>query len=90
MERIDSKQWVNSLKIAIINEDYEKLEIYSKREIPKFDNIAQAKEALNLVEQAKKLLNLKKNEISKKMNALKQTKKYNNLYSNNSTNNWIV
>ena len=88
MERGD--KWINSLKIAIINNDLEKIELYSKREIPTFSSISEAKEALSLVNQAKKILEDKKNILAKQMQALKQAKKYSNQYTNTSTTNWKV
>ena len=45
MERRNSTQWINQLKIAIINNDLDKLVEYSKREVPSFSSIKEAKEA---------------------------------------------
>jgi len=81
MERNNSKEWINSLKIAIINNDLKKIKEYSKRTIPEnFNSLEEAKEALNLVNQAKKILEEKKDTIQKKMFQLKQQNKYNNSY----------
>jgi len=85
MERRNSKQWLNSLKIAIINNNLIKLEEYSQREIPDFSSVEEAKEALNLINQAVKILTLEKNNISQKLNALKQSQKFNMNSNNNST-----
>jgi len=76
MERRNAKQWVNSLKIAIINNDLKKIEEYSNSTIPSFSSIEEAKEALSLVNQAKNILVQEKNILSKKLQALKQNKKY--------------
>ena len=77
MERRNSKEWINSLKIAIINNDLQKLEEYSHREIPNFFSIDEAKEALNLIHQATKILLDKKTDLAIKMNAIKQSQKFN-------------
>jgi len=77
MERRNSKEWINSLKIAIINNDLSKIEEYSKRELPsKFSSINEAKEALNLITQATNILKEEKNKIGKILNQLKQNQKY--------------
>jgi len=76
MERRNTKEWITSLKIALINNDLKKLEEYSKREIPHFSSTSEAKEALNLVTQATEILNTKKNEIGKILQELKQAKKF--------------
>ena len=75
MERRNSKEWINNLKIAIINNDLEKIKKYSKRDIPSFDSIEEVKEALSLIENATNILKKEKEKISKNMQALKQAKK---------------
>ena len=60
MERRNSKEWIDSLKIAIINNDLDKLKRYSNRKMPSFSSIEEAKEALNLVNQATNILQQKK------------------------------
>jgi hypothetical protein len=90
MERRNSKQWINDLKIALINNDFEKIKKYSSREIPLFLSIKEAKEALHLVNEAKNILQQKKDEIAKKINSIKQIKQYSNRYETISTNNWKV
>jgi len=74
--RNNSKEWIKSLKIAIINNDLNKIEEYSKRDIPQFSSIEKAQEALALITQAKTILENKKNEIAKIMQQLKQTKNF--------------
>ena len=88
MERRNSKQWINDLKIALINNDLEKIKSYSDREVPTFNSIEDAQEALKLIESSKKILKIKKEEINKKLNSLKQSQKYSNEYKTLSTNNW--
>ena len=76
MERRNAKKWISSLKIAIINNDLKKLEEYSKRKIPEFSSIEEAKKALNLVNQAVSILTKEKDKIGKKLNVFKQQQKY--------------
>ena len=76
MERRNSKEWIKSLKIAIINKDLDKLEEYSKREIPKFSSIEEAKKALNLVNQASNILTIEKEKIGNQLKVFKQQKQY--------------
>jgi archaellum component FlaC len=88
MERGD--KWLNSLKIAIINNDLNKIKQYSKRDVPYFDSINEAKEALSLIKEAISILEKEKKIVAKKLNSLKQTQKYTQSYHNYSTNNWRV
>ena len=90
MERLDSKEWINSLKIAIINNDLKKIEEYSNRKIPNFSSIDEAKEALSLIENAKNILEKEKNSIKLQMNQIKQTQKYKNEFNNSHINEWKV
>ncbi len=87
MERYNSKEWINNLKIAIINNDLSKIEKYSNRKIPKFSSIEEAKEALSFVEKAKNILQQEKNKIKLQMNRLKQSNQYNIVY-NSYMNEW--
>ena len=69
-----AKSWINSLKIAIINEDIEKLrDLYTT--IPDFSNtdlsIEQMKEAKALIRQALEIL---KNRAEETRSALEQIK----------------
>jgi hypothetical protein len=76
MERRNSTEWIKTLKIAIINNDLNKIEEYSKRNIPEFSSIDEAKEALNLINQATNILSTKKHQIGKVLQELKQAKKF--------------
>jgi hypothetical protein len=87
MERNNTKKWINDLKIAIINNNLSKIKEYSNREVPKFSSIEEAKEALALVENAKKILQKEKDKIQIQMNQIKQANKYNNIY-NSAVNEW--
>jgi len=86
MERRNAKEWINSLKIAIINNDLKKLEEYSKREVPEFSSIEEAKKALNLINQATNILMKEKNIIAKKLQALKQNKQYFHIHNTSTMN----
>jgi len=83
MERRNAKEWINSLKIALINNDLKKIEEYSNRKIPEFSSIEEAQKALKLVQQATKILEIKKSEISKNMKELQTAKKF--IQSSNSS-----
>jgi hypothetical protein len=76
MERRNSKEWINSLKIALINNDIDKLQEFSKRELPEFSSIQEAKEALSLISQVTNILQTKKQEIGKILQELKKTQKF--------------
>ena len=87
MERRNSKEWINSLKVAIINNDLKKIEEYSKRKLPSsFSSIEEAKEALNLINQAINILKIKKDKIGKTLNQLKQNQKYIQTYQGSTFN----
>jgi len=87
MERRNSKEWINSLKIAIINNDLTKIEEYSKRELPsEFSSIDEAKEALNLIKKASNILQQKKDEIGKMLHQIKQNQKYTQQYQTSTFN----
>jgi hypothetical protein len=88
MERRNSKEWIDSLKIAIINNDLDKLKRYSNRKMPSFSSIEEAKEALNLVNQATNILQQKKEEIGRKLTSIKQQQKYSFINHSVSTTSW--
>jgi len=87
MERNNS-QWIKELKIAVINNDIEKIGEYSKRKLPKFKNIEELQEALLWIKKATNILKKEKEKLAKELHIFKQSQKYNNIYLNNSTNNW--
>jgi len=88
MERRNSTKWINQLKIAIINNDLDKLVEYSKRDIPSFSSIKDAKEALHLLQKAKNIISIKKNEIGMELNKLKESQKYRLENNENCFNDW--
>jgi len=85
MERRNSKEWIKSFKIALINNDFDKLKKFSKEELPQFSSLEETKKALHLINQATEILDKEKNKIAKTLKALKQAQSYNNLYSKNSS-----
>ena len=88
MERRNSTEWINQLKIAIINNDLDKLVEYSKRVIPSFSSIKEAKEALYLIQEAVNIITTKKNEIGIELNKLKESQKYRLENNENCFNDW--
>lgn len=67
--------WINDLKIAIIEEDIEKITSIADS-LPKFQDINDAKEALNLIREAIKIVENKKEETLDIMNKIKKTKAF--------------
>jgi hypothetical protein len=67
--------WLIKLKVAIIEEDVAKIGILIG-EVPAYDTIESAQEALALTGEAIKLIDSKKNEAFTAMNKIKQTKIY--------------
>ena len=71
-----SKFSLNEIKIAVINEDLEKLKELSKKE-PSFSSIDEAKEIIKYINLAKKILKDEKLQLFKKMQEIKKLKKFN-------------
>jgi len=67
--------WINDLKIAVIEEDIENITAIADS-LPKFKDINEAKEALNLIQEAIKIVKSKKEETLDIMNKIKQTKAF--------------
>ncbi len=67
--------WINDLKIAVIEEDIENITTIADS-LPKFKDINDAKEALNLIQEAIKIVKSKKEETLDIMNKIKQTKAF--------------
>ncbi|HIP30885.1 MAG TPA: hypothetical protein EYG93_01495 [Sulfurospirillum arcachonense] len=65
--------WLNSLKIAIIEEDITKIGTLTK-ELPNYDSKQEAEEALALIGEAIKLVDSKKQKTLEAMKKIKQTK----------------
>lgn len=69
------KTWVDSLRIAIVEEDMEKLVALSE-DIPKTDDVELAQEACALIEEAVKLATEKKTLLSLELSKLKAAQRY--------------
>ena len=67
--------WLNSIKIAIIEEDIEKIETLTK-ELPSFDSKQKAQEALALIGEAIKVVDSEKQKTLKTMKKIRQTKAF--------------
>ncbi len=70
------KNYLNKLKIAVINEDINKLEELVN-ESPEYDSIEEAQEIVSFIKKAVKLLQKEKNKISLEMQKIKKLQKFN-------------
>ena len=68
--------YLNKLKIAVINEDINKLEELVN-ESPEYDSIEEAQEIVSFIKKAVKLLQKEKNKISLEMQKIKKLQKFN-------------
>ncbi len=68
-------KWLNKLKIAVIQEDITAISTLIK-ELPEFNDLEKAKEALALVGRAIEIVDLKKAETLKEMNKIKTIKEF--------------
>jgi len=68
--------YLRELKVAVINEDIEKLKSLLDKDIT-FSSLDEAKEINSYIQQAVNLLTRKKNEVFKEMQKIKQLKKFN-------------
>ena len=68
--------YLRELKVAVINEDIEKLKSLLDKDIT-FSSLDEAKEINSYIKQAINLLTRKKNEVFKEMQKIKQLKKFN-------------
>jgi hypothetical protein len=68
--------YLNKLKIAVINEDINKLEELVN-ESPEYDSIEEAQEIVSFIKEAVKLLQKEKNKISLEMQKIKKLQKFN-------------
>jgi hypothetical protein len=72
---MQKKSWISTLKLAIINKDFDQIEKLSK-DIPRFETLDESQEALALIEQVNVLLKNEKEKILSQMQKLKKTKEY--------------
>ena len=68
--------YLRELKVAVINEDIEKLKSLLEKDIT-FSSLDEAKEINSYIKQSINLLTRKKNEVFKEMQKIKQLKKFN-------------
>jgi len=76
------KNYLNELKITVINEDIDKLKKLIN-ETPEYDTIEEAQEIIAFLQQAIKLLQKEKNKLSTEMQKIKKLQKFNNEKSDN-------
>lgn len=74
MER--SNEWLNNLKIAVINEDLDSLEKHCFSKLPNFTSLQEANEALSFISQANTIIKKQKDALLNEMNQLKQQKNF--------------
>jgi hypothetical protein len=67
--------WLNSLKIAIIEENITQIDTLVTK-LPDFESKDRAKEALALISESIKIVNLHKSKTLESMNKLKKTKAF--------------
>ncbi len=70
------KNYLNELKIAVINQDLKKLEEIVNF-TPEFNSIEEAKEIQAYLKEAVKILEKEKSKLSNEMHKIKQIKKFN-------------
>jgi hypothetical protein len=71
------KNYLNELKIAVINEDIDKLQKLIDT-APEYDTLQEAQEIVAFLQQAIKLLQKEKNKLSVEMQKIKKLQKFNN------------
>ncbi|GAB6074547.1 hypothetical protein [Nautilia lithotrophica] len=71
------KNYLNDLKVAVINQDLKKLEEIIDL-TPEFNSIEEAKEIQAYLKEAIKILENEKNKLSNEMKKIKNIQKFNN------------
>ncbi|NPA74332.1 MAG: hypothetical protein GXO12_06420 [Epsilonproteobacteria bacterium] len=72
---MQNRQWIDNLKIAIINNDLDNIVKYSKN-VPVFDTLEDAQTAFALIKEAEKLIRKEQDKISAKMFEIRKIKNY--------------
>ena len=67
--------WLDDFKIALIEEDEERLSSLIS-EMPAFDEVDKMKQAMHLIDQAKKLFEEKKKILGVQMSEIERSKKF--------------
>lgn len=68
-------QWMNNLTIAIVENDVQKIAELIQ-DVPKFDDLDKAHEALSLIQEAIKIVDAEKAKTLEIMKKIKQTKAF--------------
>jgi hypothetical protein len=76
-------QWINALKIAIVEENEEKIERLIQ-ELPCFDDVQTMENAAYLLKEAHTLLSLKKDALASNLIKIKKQKEFLNALSSSS------
>jgi hypothetical protein len=71
------KNYLNELKVAVINEDIDKLQKLIDI-TPEYETIEEAREIVSFMREAIKLLQKEKNRLSIEMQKIKKLQKFNN------------
>jgi len=69
-------KWLNDLKIAVIEENIEKIEKLMNQFPNSFDDLAKANEALALTKKAIELVEIEKSKTLKEMKKIKKIKEF--------------
>jgi hypothetical protein len=70
-----SKKWLTDLKLAIINNNIEKI-VKCCENIPTFDNLQDTQTAMALLKQSEIIIKQERNNLSSKMQKIKQIKNF--------------
>jgi len=68
-------KWLDEFKRTLIEEDYTKMETLLEK-LPEFDSTKEQKEALHLINEAKKVVKREKDTTLEKMKKIQKTKKF--------------
>jgi len=68
-------KWLNSLKLSVIERDYEKLESLLD-DMPKFEDMKDLQSALNLIDEARNIVSIEKDEMLKQMQKIQKAKQF--------------
>jgi len=68
-------KWLDSLKLSVIERDYEKLESLLF-DMPEFEDMEDLQKAINLIEEARNIVSIEKDEMLKQMQKIQKAKKF--------------
>jgi len=72
---MQNRQWIESIKLAIINEKIDDIIEYSKS-IPSFDDLKQMQTAQALIKQASEIIKKEQDKLNIEMQKIKQIKSF--------------